>query len=171
MKRLIATMIIVLVAIIGFLYNQNRYLRAAINQSQLQAPLAPMPTPREAVKQPEYVIQPESVASGPRVVANPRELDLGEVSKSQGKVTANFTISNSGSQTLIIHYAFASCGCTTADLKNISVEPGNSIQFPVEYNPNYFSYELGPIQKSITLITNDPKNSLYRLALKATVNP
>lgn len=107
------------------------------------------------------------------IAVEPSRIDLGTISKANGIVKASYKITNKGNRRLKIYSTFSSCGCTTADLKNKTLEPGESLELTAEYDPNYFSgpLGLGSIEKRITIITNDTTNPFYKVYLKANVIP
>lgn len=108
------------------------------------------------------------------LVITPEIADLGTISKADGPVRTTFSIKNEGDATVTLTYAFASCGCTTASLKEkTELEPGASFPLEVSYDPNFYgaNYELGEITKSITVFSNDPTKPFYKVSMKANVTP
>jgi hypothetical protein len=114
------------------------------------------------------------VTTGPILEVMPEEFDLGTISKQGGVVKANYELKNAGNSDLKITYAFTSCGCTVAPLKEeVVLAPGESYDLEVDYDPNFYGagYELGSVEKTITILSNYSKNSFYKIKLKANVTP
>lgn len=116
----------------------------------------------------------DEVKSGPSLLVTPQVFDLGQISKADGFATATFTLKNEGNKPLTISYAFSSCGCTVAPLKDEKIlQPGESFPLEVTYDPNYYGphYELGPIEKTVTVLSNYTVRPFYKVKLKANVVP
>ena len=87
--------------------------------------------------------------------------DFGTVQFTGDTLVTQFWFKNRGTSTLEIFSAEGSCGCTIADFpKNIAAGTGGSIMVKY-YNPNE-----GPINKSVTVTTNDPLNPVVILRIK-----
>lgn len=109
-----------------------------------------------------------------QLVITPETFDLGEISKQNGLVTASFELKNEGVRDLDISYALSSCGCTTTPLpEDLILKPGESYTLEASYDPNFYGpdYELGPIEKTITLISNDSSEPFKKIRLIANVKP
>jgi len=70
-------------------------------------------------------------------------------------VKHNFVFTNQGKSDLIIRKKKSSCGCTTADLKNSVIKKGKTGSIDIEFNT---SGRKDREHKTVTIITNDPKN-------------
>lgn len=115
-----------------------------------------------------------SPINGPNLAVNPETLDLGTLSKSYGEITATFDLKNEGTKDLSISYALSSCGCTTAPLPDgLILKPGDSYPLEITYDPNFYGadYELGDIEKTITIISNDSREPFKKVKLSANVTP
>lgn len=77
-----------------------------------------------------------------------------------------FSIKNVGNIPLEIN-AKSNCGCTVAEYDRL-IQPGQSGKLTANLNTTGF---LGPIHKTVTITTNDPKNALFNLNLACTVVP
>ena len=78
--------------------------------------------------------------------------NFGKFSASNPEVKCAFTFTNTGTAPLIIHQAFASCGCTVPTFTKEPIKPGERGQINVTYNgkgkfPGHF-------QKTITVRSN-----------------
>ena len=89
--------------------------------------------------------------------------DFGKFSKDEPVVHCSFAFKNTGTAPLIIHQAFASCGCTVPTYTKEPIKPGEKGSIDVMYNgkdkfPGHF-------QKSITVRTN-AVNEVVRLTIE-----
>lgn len=111
--------------------------------------------------------------SMPNLEVNPKTVNLGTISQADGVVKSNYNITNSGGSDLKIYSTFSSCGCTTVPLKNKIIKAGESVDLEVAYDPNYFkgALGLGEIEKTITIISNDPINPFLKVNLIGVVIP
>jgi len=73
-----------------------------------------------------------------------------------------FTITNSGTEPLLISNAKGSCGCTVPDWPREPIAPGETAKMKVTYATN----RVGPINKSVTITSNstDGKVKVVRIA-------
>lgn len=101
----------------------------------------------------------------PRISAKKTFHDFGTVIEGQ-VVTTNFEISNSGSADLMINNVQASCGCTAAQPDKNILKPGEKTSIKVEFNS---ASRLGPQDKSVYVMTNDPKNQNFVLKFTCVV--
>lgn len=77
------------------------------------------------------------------------------------KCTFNFT--NTGTAPLIIHQAFASCGCTVPNYSKAPVKPGETGKIDITYNGT--GKFVGRFQKTITIRSN-ARNEVVRLIVE-----
>ena len=89
--------------------------------------------------------------------------DFGKFSKSEPVVKCTFPFTNTGTAPLIIHQAFASCGCTIPTYTKEPVKPGEKGIIDVTYDgtdkfPGHF-------QKTITIRSN-AVNEVVRLTIE-----
>ncbi len=108
----------------------------------------------------------EELANAPRVKFDQTTFDFNEIK--QGEVVEHeFVISNTGKSNLIIRKIRASCGCTAVDPEKDVLSPGESSKLKVIFSSRG---KVGKQNKTITVITNDPKQSRMVLWVKGTVN-
>jgi len=107
------------------------------------------------------------------MIAQPKLEIVGGTTKNWGKVSpkdsplkASIVIKNTGTDPLMISKLKPSCGCTTAPLKKSELKPGESTDVEVTFN---VSSNTGPVKKTITIETNDPKNAHINYMLEAEV--
>ncbi len=79
----------------------------------------------------------------------------------------SYKLKNTGKSDLIIRNVKASCGCTAVKHSS-SVKPGDSTDINVKFNSRG---KKGRQNKSVTVITNDPKNSTIVLRITGDVRP
>ena len=91
---------------------------------------------------------------------------FGQFSKLDPIVRCSFGFTNTGTAPLIIHQAFASCGCTVPKFTKEPIKPGEKGHIEITYDgtgkfPGHF-------QKTITIRTN-AVNSVVRLTVEGTM--
>jgi hypothetical protein len=85
----------------------------------------------------------------------------------QPKVTAEVPFENVGTEPLIMTEVRPSCGCTSAPLDKDTLAPGATTVLRVSLN---LPQQNGPIEKWITIRTNEPDNyNVHLLALRADI--
>lgn len=100
------------------------------------------------------------MAQQPVITFAKTEHDFGKINEADGRVTTVFEFKNEGMEALILSNVRASCGCTTPKWTREPVEPGQTGQITVTYNPNG---RPGRFQKTITITSNasEPTTKLY----------
>lgn len=88
--------------------------------------------------------------------------DYGEF-KQEEVQTCVFKFKNTGDQPLVIHQAFASCGCTVPSYSREPIAPGKSGEIKVEYNGK--NKVPGHFKKSVSVRSN-ASNALVRLYIE-----
>ena len=100
------------------------------------------------------------IENGAKIEFSKETHDYGNI-KYGGEPYCNFEFKNTGDEPLIISNAKGSCGCTIADYpKNVPVGTGGSITV------KYYNANPGFINKSVTVTTNDPNNTVIVLRIK-----
>ena len=86
--------------------------------------------------------------------------DFGKINEADGRVTTIFTFKNEGMSTLTLTNVKASCGCTTPKYTQTPIEPGQTGEITVTYNP---TGRPGRFQKTVTVTSNAtvPSTKLY----------
>lgn len=111
-------------------------------------------------------LTPKEKAKPPVFAALTPIVDLGQINI-QTTHTVTFTITNKGKSPLYIRKIFSSCGCTTTDFDySKPIKKGKKMDIVVTYNTNY---DIGKVEKQISLITNTPEQTLHNLVLKANI--
>ncbi|RJQ62577.1 MAG: DUF1573 domain-containing protein [Stygiobacter sp.] len=103
--------------------------------------------------------------SAPKISAKKTFHDFGTVVEGQVVNTA-FEISNTGNADLTINNVQASCGCTAAKPDKNILKPGEKTAIKVEFNS---ANRLGPQEKYVYVMTNDPKSPDFKLNFTCVV--
>ncbi len=108
----------------------------------------------------------EELALAAKIEFKDTEQDYGDMIHGEiAKFTFEFT--NTGKSELIIRKTKASCGCTIASPGKKVLQPGESSEITVEFDSG--KKHPGKQTKSVTVISNDPVNSVQRLIFRANV--
>ncbi len=106
-----------------------------------------------------------AVAQAPAIAFDRTHADLGRISPEK-KVSLRFKVSNTGNADLQISSVNPSCGCTSTVLGNWFLKPGESSEIEAVFDPNHLK---GIVRKSLTVVSNDPKNPSALLTFEADV--
>jgi rhodanese-related sulfurtransferase len=108
-----------------------------------------------------------SAASGPRLLAEPQVLSLGELDTSTGQriFPASFTLRNGGDATLRLEPPRAGCGCTKLKLAKQELAPGESTELKatLDITGRYGS------QRFSIFVSSNASMTPIRLVIEATV--
>ncbi|HJQ37118.1 MAG TPA: DUF1573 domain-containing protein, partial [Thermoanaerobaculia bacterium] len=103
---------------------------------------------------------------GPRLTLVDPLKDFGTVAKGD-KLEWAFQVKNTGTTDLEIIAAKPTCGCTVADFDKV-IKPGATGKVSAHVDTTAFS---GPINKAVTLETNDPTAPTAQVTITAVVKP
>ncbi|MBI2432684.1 MAG: DUF1573 domain-containing protein [Candidatus Hydrogenedentes bacterium] len=101
---------------------------------------------------------------GPKIESPEPEFDFGSIDNEE-KVEHDFVIKNVGDALLEIARVKTSCGCTVAELKEKSLQPGAETIVSATMS---IKGKQGVQTKYLTVESNDPAQPLYRLTLTGT---
>lgn len=104
-------------------------------------------------------------AQAPSITFDRTHADLGRISADK-KVSTRFKVTNAGNAPLQISAVNASCGCTSTMLGNWYLKPGESSDIEAVFDPTRMK---GIVRKSLTVVSNDPKNPSALLTFEADV--
>lgn len=107
------------------------------------------------------------MAQQPKITFEKTEHDFGKINEADGRVTTVFNFRNEGMAPLVLSNVRASCGCTTPNWTREPINPGESGQITVTYNPNG---RPGRFQKTIT-VTSNAEEATIKLYIKGEVIP
>lgn len=106
-------------------------------------------------------------AQQPVITFSRTQHDFGKINESDGRVTTIFEFKNEGMEPLVLSNVKASCGCTTPSYTKTPVEPGQTGNISVTYNPNG---RPGKFQKTVTVTSNGSEQPV-KLYIKGEVIP
>ncbi|MEJ5266558.1 MAG: DUF1573 domain-containing protein [Bacteroidales bacterium] len=107
----------------------------------------------------------EELANAPKIEFETIDYDFGTI-KQGDKVSYNYVFKNTGKSDLIIRKIKASCGCTATNPEKMVIKPGESSHITATFNS---TGRTGKQSKTITVITNDPKQSSITLKISGNV--
>jgi len=111
------------------------------------------------------VMSAEQLANAPVISIDDPEFKFGKLKQGE-RVEHSFILKNSGKSDLVIRKVKASCGCTAVNPEKNVIAPGESIAIKTVFNS---AGKVGNQSKTVTIITNDPKNSNTVLWVKGEV--
>jgi hypothetical protein len=107
----------------------------------------------------------KELSNAPIAVIENKTFEFGTIKQGE-KVNHEFVLQNKGKSNLIIRTTKSSCGCTAISSKENLILPGKSTSIKVIFDSKD---KTGTQDKTVTIITNDPKNSVIVLWLKGNV--
>ena len=107
----------------------------------------------------------EELAKAPVLSVDDTEFKFGKINQGE-KVEHEYVIKNSGKSNLLIRKVKASCGCTAVQPEKKVIAPGESVKIKTVFNS---AGKVGNQNKTVTIITNDPKKSKLILWVKGEV--
>ena len=108
---------------------------------------------------------PEQLAKAPILNVDNAEFSFGKINQGE-KVEHTYVLTNSGKSDLHIRKVKASCGCTAVQPEKNVISPGESVNIKTVFNS---AGKVGNQNKTVTIITNDPKKSKLILWVKGEV--
>lgn len=108
----------------------------------------------------------ESVLAGPGISFNRTSHDFGTFKESEGDVSCEFEITNTGDSPLLIIRAISSCGCTVPEYSKEPIRPGQKGVLKVTYHAKG---RPGPFTKAIKVYDNSKPNHLTTLTITGNV--
>lgn len=111
------------------------------------------------------VLSPAQLAAAPVVGFNTNEYDFGDMKQGEKK-DYTFNITNSGKSDLIIRNVRSSCGCTAVAPSKKVIAAGETAPLKVTFDSRG---KRGRQSKSVTVITNDPKNPTSTLQVSCNI--
>ncbi|HEY3373322.1 MAG TPA: DUF1573 domain-containing protein [Prolixibacteraceae bacterium] len=107
----------------------------------------------------------EDLKNAPVVKYDLESFDFGDI-KPGSKVEHTFNLKNDGKKDLIIRDVKSSCGCTAVSPSKNIVSSGESVPLKVTFDS---TGKNGRNNKTITVITNDPKNPTTVLRISSNI--
>lgn len=106
----------------------------------------------------------QELITGPAIELDKDVHDYGEV-ENGGDGTCVFTVTNIGTEPLIISRCKGSCGCTVPQCDKAPVAPGATSAIKVKYDTK----RTGPINKSVTITSNAVNEPTKTVRIKGSV--
>ena len=107
----------------------------------------------------------EERKQAPAIRFDTKTFNFGKIAQ-KTSVTHEFQFTNNGKSNLILRKISSSCGCTAVIPKEKVIPPGQSSSIKATFNAGT---RRGKQNKTITIITNDPKNSTVVLRVTGDV--
>jgi hypothetical protein len=107
-----------------------------------------------------------TLSGAPIVRFSETNWDFGQVISTEPQSHV-FIVANVGNAPLEILEVRTSCGCTTAGEWDRRVEPGKTGVIPIVFNPSKFT---GPVNKWVTVTSNDPDRPVQKLLIQAEIS-
>ena len=101
---------------------------------------------------------------GPVMDFKNNTVDYGVI-ENGGEPYREFVFTNTGNEPLMIKNAKGSCGCTVPEYSKDPIMPGETGVLKVRYDTK----RTGPINKTITITTNEPENDTRIIYVKGEV--
>jgi len=111
-------------------------------------------------------LSPEEKANAPSISFDSNTFNFADIKQGE-KVEHIFTISNMGKSDLYIRKVQASCGCTAVNPEDETIPAGESTTMKVVFDSRG---KVGKQNKTITIISNDPKHPRTILWVKGNVS-
>ena len=105
------------------------------------------------------------LANAPVLNVDDPEFTFGTIQQGE-KVEHTYVLTNSGKRDLVLRKVKASCGCTAVQPAKTVISPGESVDIRTVFNS---AGKVGNQNKTVTIITNDPKKSTLILWVKGEV--
>ena len=106
----------------------------------------------------------QQVATGPAIAVDKDVHDYGTI-KQGADGACVFTVTNTGTEPLLIATAKGSCGCTVPKYDTAPIAPGGKSEISVVYDTK----RVGPINKSVTITSNAGNEPTKVIRIKGTV--
>jgi len=97
----------------------------------------------------------EVSGTGAQIAFDRTTHNFGDVPQSQGILETTFEVRNIGKSVLEIGELSTSCGCTTAEISNKSIEPNGSTTLTVYFDPDFHSEPADELTRTVFIPTND----------------
>jgi len=94
--------------------------------------------------------------SGAQIAFDRTTHNFGDVPQSQGILETTFEIRNDGQSVLEIGELSTSCGCTTVEISNQSIQPNGTATLTVYFDPDFHAEPADELTRTVFIPTNDP---------------
>jgi hypothetical protein len=110
-------------------------------------------------------VQAQEVANGPLISLDKEVHDYGTIQQNADGACV-FTVTNTGTEPLIISRCKGSCGCTVPKCDTDPIMPGGTSEITVRYDTK----RIGPINKSVTITSNAANEPTKVIRIKGKVD-
>lgn len=110
-------------------------------------------------------LSPKEIEKAPKLVIPENSYEYGTIKKGD-VIKHDFELRNEGKSNLLIRKVSSSCSCTVSDFKSKTIKPGESENITATFNS---AGKNGETHTTITIISNDPKNSKTILFMNGKV--
>jgi len=110
-------------------------------------------------------LSPAELASAPVATFNTLAYDFGDINQGDKK-EYTFELKNEGKRDLLIRNVRSSCGCTAVSPSKNIIAPGETAPIKVVFDS---TGKKGRQSKTVSVITNDPKNSTATLRISTNI--
>lgn len=110
-------------------------------------------------------LTPEDLENSPKAEFESKTFNFGTM-KQKSSASYEFVFKNTGKSDLIIRKIKSTCGCTVVNPKETVIKPGQTSSLKAIFNSGT---RRGRQNKTVTVITNDPENSMILLRLTGEV--
>ena len=100
------------------------------------------------------------------ITFNKKSHDFGTINESDGDVTCEFEVTNTGDSPLLLIRAVSSCGCTVPEFSKEPIRPGQKGTITVTYHAKG---RPGPFTKSIRVYDNSKANHVSQITITGNV--
>jgi hypothetical protein len=105
----------------------------------------------------------------PQIVLEKDWFDFGDVINGE-VLTYDLAVRNQGNGPLVVDTVSTSCGCTTATLNPMTIQPGENAILHIEFDSGAHGPELtGELVRQIFIVSNDPKTPEATVEFVSTI--
>jgi hypothetical protein len=105
----------------------------------------------------------------PKIIVETPNFDMGDVVNGE-IVTWEVVVRNDGDAPLIVDTVSTSCGCTTASLDPMTIQPGSNATLTIEFDSGAHGPELtGTLTRLVFIESNDPNQPEVEVEFTANV--
>lgn len=141
-------------------YSLDRF-KLKVNDKLIQRAIAISATINEDFSK----MSEKDLAKAPKIKFKEKTFEFGTLKQGE-KIEFQFEFTNEGKNDLVIRKTRASCGCTAVNMSEKEIKTGKTGVIKAVFNS---AGKMGKQTKTITVITNDPKNQRIVLWIKGTV--
>ena len=165
--------------VFGYGWGPSKNVTAQLQPSEAQSDsLVPLSTQGKSISGwhdmaniPKYAYRPPLPKGTPQpdITVKPTNRDLGYVGRTD-VINLNYAVVNEGNQDLVVDSLVTSCGCTTAELSNNIIPPGQRADLKVRFDVGF--HQMAPGEQVVRIVwmkTNDPDTPIGIARLTATI--